>query len=469
MLRALAFTLLAAAPAAQDQETNPEGPPGKVHTVARGSVAPVIKLDAVLEPARAARIRIRPKAYKGELKILKAVEQGGLVKKDDLLLEIDPKPFEKQLAAAERGLRVARAAFKAKRDGAALEEKSAAADLQKAEQALEDAETNLKIFKEVEGKHLLARTEQSVKFSEDTLENQQEELDQLLKMYKSEELTNETTEIVVKRARRALERAKKQLEMTRESAKVTREVRYPQRLRTVEEMVRTARLSLEKFRISQEHARVERKASLESAEEDFAKTEKSVAELRADRAQLTLRAPFAGRVFFGASQNGQWASALEMEQQLKPGKKVQAGMVLMTVCGMSLSAATNLPEKSFFNVEKGAEATVKPVSLPGVTLKGTVLSKAPVPGSTGGFPLKIDLKKSPLKLLPGMKAKVTIKEPETRDVVVVPVGAVAKSSVRIWKDGKAEPREVETGKSDGKMIEIKSGLEAGEEILLPKE
>jgi multidrug efflux pump subunit AcrA (membrane-fusion protein) len=48
----------------------------------------------------------------------------------------------------------------------------------------------------------------------------------------------------------------------------------------------------------------------------------------------------------------------------------------------------------------------------------------------------------------------------------VPVGAVSLGKVSVRsKDGGIEQRNVGTGRSDGQMIEIRSGLAAGDEVL----
>jgi multidrug efflux system membrane fusion protein len=93
-------------------------------------------------------------------------------------------------------------------------------------------------------------------------------------------------------------------------------------------------------------------------------------------------------------------------------------------------------------------------------------------GAAPGFELKIEFKEPPADLLPGMKGKATIKGKELKDVVLVPSTAVAaqggKCTLTVSKDGKSASREVTVGKSDGKMTQIKSGLEAGEKVSVPK-
>ena len=71
-----------------------------------------------------------------------------------------------------------------------------------------------------------------------------------------------------------------------------------------------------------------------------------------------------------------------------------------------------------------------------------------------------------------MKGKATILGKELKGVVLVPTAALAaqgsKCSVSVSKDGKSMPREVVAGKSDGKLTQVKSGLEAGEKVVVPK-
>jgi multidrug efflux pump subunit AcrA (membrane-fusion protein) len=93
-------------------------------------------------------------------------------------------------------------------------------------------------------------------------------------------------------------------------------------------------------------------------------------------------------------------------------------------------------------------------------------------GAAAAFELRIDFKEPPADLLPGMKGKATIRGKELKDVVLVPSTAVAsqagKCTLNVSKDGKTAPREVTVGKSDGKMTQIKTGLEPGEKVALPK-
>jgi macrolide-specific efflux system membrane fusion protein len=71
---------------------------------------------------------------------------------------------------------------------------------------------------------------------------------------------------------------------------------------------------------------------------------------------------------------------------------------------------------------------------------------------------------------PGATVDVSITYAEKQNVVEVPAFAVTTtngtSTVTVLKDGSKSTRDVTTGLSSGNMIEITSGLQAGEQVVL---
>lgn len=471
MSRALTYALLALLP--QDAAKPPA--PEDLHAVQRGTVTPTIELEASFESTEAAEIRVRPESYSGELKVLKVAAAGEAVKKGGVILAIDPEPLEKAVTAAENDLRVARSSLARAEADAKIGEKADAQALAMSTDAVKNAETALQVFEKVEGPQMITQVELMTKGRRDAVSDQEEELAQLEKMYKSEELTNATAEIVVRRARRTLGRSRIWLKMSEEDEKVSKEVTHPQRLKSFQYSVETARRSLESLKVAQAHGRVSREAELFRSRTAAEQAEERVAKLRKDLEGLTHRAPFDGRVFYGQFLHGAWATADQVAPSLRPGERVMAGQVLLTLCGAAGRARAILPEASYFDVAAGQAVSLVPTALPDAKGEGRVVSKsaASAPrGMAAGFEVRIELKEPHAEILPGMKGKATVAAAPLKDVVVVPSGAIAssggKSTVKVSKDGKTEAREVKPGKSDGKMTEIRSGLEPGEKIVAPK-
>ena len=441
----------------------------------KGNLTPVYELDATYEAIESAELKLRLDAYQGDLTVLKVASAGEFVKKGDLLFSLDKATIEKQIAALENDLRVARATHEKQQADLAIGAKGDALALHQAVTAVKDAELSLKSFEEVDGKHMVQQVELSAKFLEDALHDQTEELAQLEKMYKSEELTNATSEIVVRRARRNLERTKTGLEMARLEAANVKNLKYPQQRAGLAHGVDVARNALDGVKAAQALSKVQREAEATKAKAALAQLEEQAAKLKADLAKFSWHAPFDGRVFYGQFQHGAWATGEQVAPMLLPGEKVQAGQVLLTVCGPRTRVRADLTEADYFDVAPGLDATVIPASLPDAKSEGTVRAKGAVAATRGAgsaYELRIELKEPPHDLLPGMKAKATIKGKELKDVVLVPSQAVAgqagKVTLSVSKDGKTAPREVTVGRTDGKHTQIRSGLEPGEKVTIPK-
>jgi multidrug resistance efflux pump len=465
--------------AATQDKPVPKEKPGEEaeETVAarKGSLTPLFELEAVYEAVDSAEFKVKLDAYQGELTILKIVPAGEIVKKGDLLLSIDRATIDKQIAALENDLRVARAAHEKQQADLVIGARTDALTLMQAQTQVKDAEASLKSYEEVDGKHMVQAVELNVKYMEDSLHDQGEELAQLEKMYKSEELTNATSEIVVRRARRNLERTKTSLEMGRIEAANVKNVRFPQQRQNLAHAVEVAKNALDGINASRTLSRIQREAEAQKAKTALAQLEEQAAKLKHDHEGFALHAPFDGRVYYGQFQHGVWATGDQLAPMLVPGEKVQAGQVLLTVCGPRTRARADLAEADYFDVASGLEATVTPAAAPETRTEGTVRSKSPVAAMKGpgaSFELRIEFKEPPVDLLPGMKGKATIKGKELKDVVLVPSHAVAaqggKCTLTVFKDGKSAPRDVTVGKSDGKMTQIKTGLEAGEKVAVPK-
>jgi len=414
-------------------------------------------------------------AYQGDLTVQTVVAAGEPVKKGDLILALDKAPLEKQMAALENDLRVARATQDKQLADLEIGARADALALLLAETGVKDAVANLKAFEEVEGKHMVASVELNVKFMEDALHDQTEELAQLEKMYKSEELTNATSEIVVRRARRSIERTKISLDMGRAELANVKTLKFPQQRQSIAHAVETSKNALESLKSAQALGKVQREVEAAKARTTLAQLEEQAAKLKRDLEFFSIRATLDGRLYYGQFQHGAWTSE-QVSPQLVHGEKVQAGQVLLTVCGAGTRVRADLAEADYLDVGPGLEATVVPICAPDLKSEGTIRAKSlvgSVKGAGSAYELRIDFKQPPAEVLPGMKGKATVRGPELKDIVLVPSHAVqaqnGKCTLTVCaKDGKMSSRDVVVGKSDGKMTQIKTGLEAGEKVAVSK-
>ncbi len=135
-------------------------------------------------------------------------------------------------------------------------------------------------------------------------------------------------------------------------------------------------------------------------------------------------------------------------------------------------------EASVDKVRAGQRATITAEPFPDKTFHGQVLSVAPLPDAQRSYlspdikvyTTKVSIEDSHDSLRPGMSAKVEILVEQLDDVLMVPVQVVANRGGRkvcyIATDRGPEERQVQTGAFNDSFVEIVSGLEVGENVLL---
>ncbi len=135
-----------------------------------------------------------------------------------------------------------------------------------------------------------------------------------------------------------------------------------------------------------------------------------------------------------------------------------------------LKVVANIPEQFFASVKRGMEVKLKFDAYPGEVFKGIVeLIHPSINTMTRTFAVEVRVPNASERLRPGMFSR-TYFDMGKREGIAVPDVAVLKqvgSSERylyVIKEGVAERRRVEVGRQVGQMVEILSGIEAGEEV-----
>jgi multidrug resistance efflux pump len=362
------------------------------------------KLSGYVAPLQAYELTVNPQEYGGDLRITSIAATGTKVSKGDLLLELSPDDARRALEAAANELKLAQSALSKAQADVELGARSAELERRIAKQAVSDAETALAWWDKVDGPQMLENAELAVRRSRHYVEDQDDELEQLRKMYKSEELTNATADIVVKRAVRALELAKIGLAMEEQRQEKTKATTYEQSRRGLVDALDRARESLAKLEAEQAHAAVQRETSLVSARAAAEQAERKVDRLKSDLEALRVTAPQDGVVFHGHFDGGGWTG--NDPRKLRVGEKIAKGTVVLTVVDPSNSALRfDLKPEHLATVKAGLALSAQSESLPGVVMRGVVPEWLPVAEMTRDgviYPLTVRIEGAPEKLLPGM-------------------------------------------------------------------
>ena len=201
-MKYVALSLLCACSAVFAAKAPVKSEPFTVRPTLSATVLP----DAVLPIAVDAR-------QWGVFTIVEIVPHGSAVKKDQVLVRFDDEDFLKKLRDAES----AAAAGKLSLANAEAEfitmEKTLPMQLQIAKIKAEEAGEAWDYFKNVRREADIKRANLTLKQTELRLDGEREELVQLEKMYKADDLTENTEEIVLKRQRESVKAAEIGLEL----------------------------------------------------------------------------------------------------------------------------------------------------------------------------------------------------------------------------------------------------------------
>jgi multidrug efflux pump subunit AcrA (membrane-fusion protein) len=134
-----------------------------------------------------------------------------------------------------------------------------------------------------------------------------------------------------------------------------------------------------------------------------------------------------------------------------------------------LRVRIDIPEQAIPEVQVGQSVSATTSAWPDRNFSGRVARIAPnVSAQSRTLTVEAEIDNSGGTLKPGQFATVRILQPRTQAAVLVPARAVTTqagvSRVFVIKDGHAQQRIVQTGQTEGDLIEIKNGVGADEQV-----
>jgi multidrug efflux pump subunit AcrA (membrane-fusion protein) len=129
----------------------------------------------------------------------------------------------------------------------------------------------------------------------------------------------------------------------------------------------------------------------------------------------------------------------------------------------------DIPEQAIPEVQIGQSVSAATSAWPDRNFSGRVARIAPnVSAESRTLTVEAEIDNSSGALKPGQFATVRILQPRTEAAVLIPARAVSTqagvSRVFVIKDGHAQQRIVQTGQTEGDLIEIKNGVAADEQV-----
>jgi len=166
-----------------------------------------------------------------------------------------------------------------------------------------------------------------------------------------------------------------------------------------------------------------------------------------------------------------WAGVIS-SVKVRDGNFVPARMILVEMYDPdSMVIRTSLPEKDAVHVRMGMAASVRLDAYPDHLFPGSVVRVYPYlqpETRTRVFEVKLN---RPVKLLPGMFARIILDLEKVENALTVPLHALTataagSAAVFVVTEGKAVLREITTGIETERSIQVLSGVEAGDPVIV---
>lgn len=402
-------------------------------------------------------------------KIIYIVEEGSTVKEGQVVVRIDSSEIDKEIAEEKLEVQQAKGVVETKLQEIEVTSNTGESEIAAADLELTLAELDLAKYRDgdylvelndLQGKIALAEVE--LEKAVEALQNTKE----LVKKGFREPEQIRSAEQQVESAKFSLERDKRQLT-------VLKDFDYKRKLTEFEANAKEAKRKLARAKANAE-------ANLKKANNEHAGAvaelklqEEDLAEANAQKERCEIKATQAGVVAYA---NEDWWSE---SRRIREGGTVYERQVVFFIPDMQLmQVEVKIHEAEVKRISAGQKALIRVDAFANQTFPGTVKSVAQLSKSEsffgGGvkeYPATITLDDIPsVPLRPGMTAEVEILVDNLLNVVAVPVQAIAEHRrqhyVYVRTKDQTERRDVEIGQSNNRLIEVISGIEPDDIVLL---
>ncbi len=160
------------------------------------------------------------------------------------------------------------------------------------------------------------------------------------------------------------------------------------------------------------------------------------------------------------------------ERLVKVGNTIAVNTPMFRVTDLDpIVSYLHVPEKEFGKIEQGQPVFITIDALPGERFRGVVERISPVvDAGTGTFKVTVEVDEEDTALKPGMFGRLDIVYDSRPARLLVPRPAVVETesgpAVYVVRDGVVERRDVETGIAWRNRLEIVSGVEESEQVVV---
>lgn len=409
----------------------------------------------------------------GTTTIISIVPEGKPVKEGDLVCELDASALSDKETQQEIAVVKARAMLEQATEDLAIQKTQNDSDLSAARLKYDLAKLDLEKFEKGDMVQEIGDLQAAVKLADETLSRTRESCNYIRQMtqkgYKNQN-DLESEELVLQR---------NELDKRSAETKLRSYENYTQK-RTMKELEANAQefsREIERTDRKGKAALAQKEAELQSCQLTLEVESKKHDRLKEQIKACKIYASQDGQVVYANSRDGRNSDTVLIEV----GSSVRERQAIINLPDLdSMKVNARIHESRISLIKQGLEVAVKVDAYPGEIFHGQVDSVASVPSSTGGFGRDfkeyeavvkiVDSADKVNKLRPGLTASVEVLVERRDRVLQIPVQSLVSIGGRpfvfvVSKD-KATRKEIKVGQSNDKMVEVISGLNEGDDVVM---
>ena len=369
------FTFLLFAHAGLGEDANPKSVSDQEKSPAPEEPTKSSPLSGVFEAIQAFEI-VADTEHTLSFEIKRLIDHGVLVQKGASIVQFKTKEIDKQIKDAEVDLQLSILSLKNEEFKHTQFLKTQALDRDSAQRKRRLAQQAYDNFTQVDRDRQVLTAAFNRKASQASLDNSLEELQQLEQMYKEDDLTEESEEIVLKRAKQAVDFARYRLEGMKIRSNRSVKQSIPNTLAQEEDSLARAEVTYQSAIGELALSRQRREIELRQKRDELKQQKQKLSERKEERKQVVLTSPFDGFVLHGKLNRGRLS---DKASTLKVGSKVTSKQIVATVVNpRRLQIHVALEEKDLGVVTVGASCKVTAKAFPEFETTGTVKFVSPI-------------------------------------------------------------------------------------------
>ena len=416
--------------------------------------------------------------------ILKIVDEGTLVEKDDVLVELDSSKLRNDATAQEIVVEQAAATLKTAEKNVEIQITQNDSDIAAAQLKLDLAKLDLKKYEEGEYEQLKNTIKGEIELAFEEQSRAKDKYDFTKRLIKK----GYAKQSEVEADRVALSKANINLAVAEEKLTVLNEFTAKRQIAEFRANATEFERELARVKLKADAALAKYEADLSAAKLKYEVEKSTYDKIQRQLEFCTIRAPRDGLVVYVNTRQGGFRGG--SEPLIYEGAKVKERQPIINLPDVkNMQVNARIHESKISMVKRGLQATIHLDAKAGETYHGEVSMVSLVPTS-GNWPninlkeyitnikLTDDLEKVS-QLKPGLTAEVEILIDRLSDVLQVPVQSFVERGGRhfawVVEGERLVRKEVKIGESNEQMTQIVSGLAVGEKVVqtprtvIPKE